>query len=382
MTNKREIRFSISKEKAIKVAKKAASSKLAITNDDGAAFTVGAPSMKALVEVGEGVIRIYDIGVTASTADTIYELIEKAIEEAQDHDYDLASRTVARINVDDQLKIVDAIKGFKELLDAGIISQEEFDYKKKELLQANGQSVEKTQQIFPRQKESPSVCNDDERKENTEEKETHTIYNQQAINDKQERLKKINNTSLIFLGANIIIAIAVIVLMLVFPFCRVETKSSSYFTYSYVVHGTTALFGGKEHEYYLSGGKWKPEESFRYDFYPSPLTLISWILIIIGAILSIYIVVMRLLKKEKQLLNGIMNLFAAICFATSAILILISETNPLYPIKYAILFTKAPYWRDPSLPVEWILILTNAVFAVFPTVAAFKMNNDKNKKDV
>lgn len=151
MADKKEIKFSIDKQKALKIAKKAATEKVAMVKDEGFIFKVGTPSvppMIAVVEVTDGVIYVSGKGFGATIAQTVYQLISQAIEEAQENSNSNSSASNASqqsssaLSAEEQLKIVEALKGYKDLLDSGIITQEEFDAKKKELLGAKSQQAE------------------------------------------------------------------------------------------------------------------------------------------------------------------------------------------------------------------------------------------------
>lgn len=144
MADKKEIPFTIDKQKALKIAKKAATEKFAMVKDEGFVFKVGTPSvppMIAVVEVTDGKIFISGKGFGATIAKTIFQYISDAIDDAQSQSEPSnagATQTAPQgLSIDDQLKIVEALKGYKELLDAGIITQEEFDTKKEELLSKN-----------------------------------------------------------------------------------------------------------------------------------------------------------------------------------------------------------------------------------------------------
>ena len=139
---KKQVTFSIDKQKALKIAKKAVTAKFAIVKDDGFTFKVGAPMMTATIEVGDGVITISGGGPGATIANTAYEEINNAFEEMQEQEQAApvnsapAASQPKPFSIDDQLKIVEVLKAFKELLDSGIITEEEFTRKKTELLEA------------------------------------------------------------------------------------------------------------------------------------------------------------------------------------------------------------------------------------------------------
>ena len=145
MASKKEIKYSIDKEKAIKIAKKAASGKFAILKDNGASFKAGSPGMTALVEVEDGVIYVSGGWLGGPIANTIYTEICNAIDEANESSNSTNASNQSSVNkqdlnIDTQLKVAEALIKFKQLFDSGIITEEEFNNKKKELLgQTNSQ---------------------------------------------------------------------------------------------------------------------------------------------------------------------------------------------------------------------------------------------------
>ena len=348
MADKKEIKFSIPKEKAIKIAKKAATSKFAMMEDNGAVFKVGAPMMKATVEVGDGVIYVSGKGAAGPIANTIYGLIEDAIEEAQNSNSSPAQQAAPQMNVEDQIKIVEAIKGFKELLDAGIITQEEFESKKKELLEANSQPKSNVQQeVFPKVDDDSQTPV--EQAQNPINEDTPASNIKEETNQKQKRMRIIDLVALVFLGVTIIMAIVVLILMISLPFCEVEfyDHNKEVFIDYIAVNGTTAIFGGTE---------------MGYSFKPSLLTLISFVVILCGILLGIGSFALRFTKKQK--VAGVLNIIPVIIFIVSAILILTSEEHPIFPSEPYL--SECDSWRHPSVAVEWIMILSTAVFGILP----------------
>ena len=159
---KKEVNFTIDKQKALKIAKKAATEKFAMMKDEGFTFKVGAPMMTATVEVGDGKITVTGGGPGATVAETVYQCINSAFEDLEESQSAGAAPSnnvgaqpqvqVRAFSIDDQLKIVEVLKAFKELLDSGIITEEEFNKKKTELLEAT--SISSGIQVVS-QKEGP-----------------------------------------------------------------------------------------------------------------------------------------------------------------------------------------------------------------------------------
>ena len=135
------IEHSIEKSKAIRLVKKAISGKFAITKDGGDTLKVGAPMMTATIVITDKTIDISGGGAAGAVASTCASEIEIAVQEYQENQSGGSSNGGgAALSMEDQLKAVEAIKQFKELADAGIITQEEFEAKKKELLSASSGS--------------------------------------------------------------------------------------------------------------------------------------------------------------------------------------------------------------------------------------------------
>ena len=236
---KKEIKFTIDKQKALKIAKKAATEKFAMVKDEGFVFKVGTPSvppMLATVEVTDGVIYVSGKGLGGPIAKTIYQYISDAIDDAQSqpepsnsNSQQASSQT---LSIDDQLKIVEALKGYKELLDAGIITQEEFDVKKGELLNKKTidslsasptsspdaeekQIINETTEPEPlkesEQVEKQQEDNEDNSENNNEEE---TNANEESSEIQEEQLGNKNITGAIFIAVGIAAAIFMIVIFL------------------------------------------------------------------------------------------------------------------------------------------------------------------------
>lgn len=73
--------------------------------------------------------EIFKIGVSSIEADIIYKKLHKTLDSIK-----AAKQNIVSVNVSNEKSSVDQIKELKELLDMGILTQEEFDIKKKQLL--------------------------------------------------------------------------------------------------------------------------------------------------------------------------------------------------------------------------------------------------------
>ena len=202
MADKKEIRFTIDKQKALKIAKKAATSKFAMMKDNGFTFKVGSPMMTATVEVMDGVIYVSGIGPGIPVANTVYNEIQSAIEEAQEQPSNGSGANTNTVSIDDQKKIVALLKEYKELLDMGVITQEEFDAKKKELLGGSVTTSTPTPEITSapapvveeeKEEEKPTVIESNVVEELNEEETIYTPIDQIEVKEK-ERFEELNTS--------------------------------------------------------------------------------------------------------------------------------------------------------------------------------------------
>lgn len=167
---KKKIEFSLNKEKALKIAKKAASSKFAIMKDSGFVFKVGAPMMVATVEVEDNAIYVSG---ASTVANTVYNDICGAIEEEQNAGAQSGKQEAAPTNsgqgsfADNQLKVALAIKVFSELKNEGILTEEEF-HKKKVLLLKFAMDCESEYEKTPVLSDSLNVQMNEEISEKTQ----------------------------------------------------------------------------------------------------------------------------------------------------------------------------------------------------------------------
>lgn len=145
------INYNFDKKKAIVLCKKAISGKVAILKDDGDVLKVGAPMMTASIVIGDNTIEISGKGPGATIANTCASEIEMAVEEYQESHSgqtpapetfapapNQAPQGKGTITADEYLeyqnKIIPLLKQYKELFDTGILTEEEFQRKKEDLL--------------------------------------------------------------------------------------------------------------------------------------------------------------------------------------------------------------------------------------------------------
>ena len=144
------INYNFDKKKAIALCKKAISGKFAIAKDGGDVLKVGAPMMTATIIIKDNTIEVSGKGPGATVANTCASEIEMAVEEYQEsHSTNPAPETSApvpnqapqgkgTITVDEYFeysnKIIALLKQYKDLVDSGILTEEEFQTKKEDLL--------------------------------------------------------------------------------------------------------------------------------------------------------------------------------------------------------------------------------------------------------
>lgn len=139
------INHSLGTEKAIKLCKKALSGKMAILSTENP-FKVGTPPMMtALIEVTDTTISIKAKGFGEMIAETAANEIELAISdlnESNDGEQPNSNNAptsssgtiTAEQYLEYQQKAVELLKQFKSLLDGGVLTAEEFETKKADLL--------------------------------------------------------------------------------------------------------------------------------------------------------------------------------------------------------------------------------------------------------
>ena len=148
------IEFKISKEQAIKIAKKTIASKIALQKDNGDYLEFGTkpvlvnPGMLVTVKVNDNHYALNKKGMGGQLLDQAVFMLKEALEEAEEEKPTNASSTNsatpnnAKSNItvspeqylSYQEKVVELLKQFKDLLANGIITEEEFSAKKEELL--------------------------------------------------------------------------------------------------------------------------------------------------------------------------------------------------------------------------------------------------------
>lgn len=144
----------LGKDKALKLAKRAASGKFAIMKDEGYTFKVGAPMMTATITVTDTTITVSGGGAGGPVAQTIAGEIEMALEDANEKAS--ASAPAAQSAsaapqqqsapasekqaaspleyLDYQSKSIELLKQYKELFDSGILTEEEYNTQKSDIL--------------------------------------------------------------------------------------------------------------------------------------------------------------------------------------------------------------------------------------------------------
>ena len=155
------INYSFDKQTAIRLVKKAISGKAAILKDNGDVLKVGAPMMTATITISDNTITVSGSLAGAMIANTCASEIEMAVEEYQANHPNSnsapqptpapqpAPQSTPATNgttsatstehtlqeyFDYQERAIGIMKSYKDLLDNNIITQEEFDAKKSEIL--------------------------------------------------------------------------------------------------------------------------------------------------------------------------------------------------------------------------------------------------------
>lgn len=143
---KKIINYNFDKNSAIRLVKKAISGKFAILKDDGNTLKVGAPMMTATIKIDDNTITIEGSGAGGAVASTCATEIEMAVEEYQEKNSSTTNKdpntttntTVDKTTIEEyfsyQEKGINIIRSYKHLLDENIISEEEFNEKKAEVL--------------------------------------------------------------------------------------------------------------------------------------------------------------------------------------------------------------------------------------------------------
>lgn len=138
------INHNYGKEKALKMVKKAISGKFAIIKDNGYELKAGAPTAPVTIEVLDSEVTVSGKVMSKMFVDGIGNEIKLFFEENQGEN----NNTVNNNNSGNsngsgcslqeyfeyQEKGIKIIKSYKELLDSNIISEDEFNEKKNEIL--------------------------------------------------------------------------------------------------------------------------------------------------------------------------------------------------------------------------------------------------------
>ena len=184
---KKEIPFNIDKQKALKIIKKAATQKFAIVSDNGFTFKIGSPGMTATIEVLDNMVSISASGFGTTIGNTAVSDIESALEDAGNESNSSTEKStsaetesnVSKASLDDHFKIIEILKAYKELLDSGVLTQEEFDAKKTELLNYGGsKNLKASQEEHKSIVEKPIIKTESEEivdNKNPEEKSSEEI---------------------------------------------------------------------------------------------------------------------------------------------------------------------------------------------------------------
>ena len=138
------------KDKALAMVKKALAGKFAIVKDEGLILKAGAPMHPVTIEIAEGTITVSGGAMAKMFIDPIGLEIKSYFDEHQDEGGAAPAADAApqasggaapkgagytlQEYFDYQEKGISIIKSYKELLDSDIITKEEFDEKKAEIL--------------------------------------------------------------------------------------------------------------------------------------------------------------------------------------------------------------------------------------------------------
>ena len=145
------INHHLGKTQAIKLVKKAISGKFAIMKDAGDTLKVGAPMMTATIVITDTTIDVSGGGPAGPVASTCASEIEMAVQEAEENQAGQpaqqaqaapaqapASAPAPRMNPDSyleyQTKAIALLKQYKELYDNEVLTKEEFEAKKADIL--------------------------------------------------------------------------------------------------------------------------------------------------------------------------------------------------------------------------------------------------------
>ena len=143
------INHHLGKTQAIKLVKKAISGKFAIMKDAGDTLKVGAPMMTATIVITDTTIDVSGGGPAGPVASTCASEIEMAVQEAEDNQAGQPTQQAAQPQaqpasnakaltpeeyLEYQTKAIALLKQYKELFDNEVLTKEEFEAKKADIL--------------------------------------------------------------------------------------------------------------------------------------------------------------------------------------------------------------------------------------------------------
>lgn len=141
----KSIKHNLDKKQALLLVKKAISGKIAIMKDEGDTIKIGAPMMTATVTVTDSTFEVSGKLTAEAIAQTAATEIEMALENLNNGgDSNPGSASVPSqgqrksISADEYLeyqnKTIALLKQYKDLYDAKVLTDEEFETKKEDLL--------------------------------------------------------------------------------------------------------------------------------------------------------------------------------------------------------------------------------------------------------
>ena len=143
------INHHLGKTQAIKLVKKAISGKFAIMKDAGDTLKVGAPMMTATIVITDTTIDVSGGGPAGPVASTCASEIEMAVQEAEENQASQPTQQAAQPQaqpasnakaltpeeyLEYQTKAIALLKQYKELFDNEVLTKEEFEAKKADIL--------------------------------------------------------------------------------------------------------------------------------------------------------------------------------------------------------------------------------------------------------
>lgn len=136
-----KIEFDLPKEEMAELVKEAVSDKIALQTDKGLYLEFGTkaimmnPPMLAVVEIFDGYLEIGKKGMGNQLVGQTSQLIKQALKKEKNGGNQQTQVAQAQSsNLDEQLKLAQLLKTYKDLLDVGAISNEEYEDKKEEIM--------------------------------------------------------------------------------------------------------------------------------------------------------------------------------------------------------------------------------------------------------